>query len=258
MRALVQRVSLAREHPGATWSVQYTFLHVNYLLARGGQQTGPHSLDELERLVREGSAAGTDLVWKPGMATWAQLSTILTSPAAEAAKAAQPAAPHPGLIPPSLHWGAVLAFGCLTLGMFCWFWSIVQANFVRKLDPANRFLVTFEIMSGLMIPHMLAFIVAAFSVTSADYVGGKLRSDSALVILIILAFFLYPLYLTIYWIGIFKMRRSIENYYSTAEPIGLHLSNEMTFYGGIFYFQNHFTRIANWKRTGVLEPAEGP
>jgi len=48
------------------------------------------------------------------------------------------------------------------------------------------------------------------------------------------------------------MRRSLLNYYNTVEPIGLQLSPVMTFFFALFYFQYHFTRIANWKRTGVL------
>jgi len=52
--------------------------------------------------------------------------------------------------------------------------------------------------------------------------------------------------------GVFGMRRSLLNYYNTVEPIGLRLSGVMTFFFSVFYFQYHFTRIANWKQTGVL------
>jgi hypothetical protein len=53
-------------------------------------------------------------------------------------------------------------------------------------------------------------------------------------------------------IGMFNMRRSIENYYNTVEPIGLKLSGVMTFFFNIVYFQYHFSRIAAWKTTGRL------
>ena len=55
-------------------------------------------------------------------------------------------------------------------------------------------------------------------------------------------------------ITIFSMRSSIQTYYNTTEPIGLRLSGVMTFFFSIYYFQYHFTRIADWKRTGVLRP----
>ena len=38
------------------------------------------------------------------------------------------------------------------------------------------------------------------------------------------------------------------------EPINLRLSGVMTFFFNILYFQYHFTRIAEWKRTGMLSP----
>jgi hypothetical protein len=50
------------------------------------------------------------------------------------------------------------------------------------------------------------------------------------------------------------MRSSIENYYNTVEPINLRLSGVMTFFFAVYYFQHHFSRIANWKRTGYLQP----
>jgi hypothetical protein len=42
------------------------------------------------------------------------------------------------------------------------------------------------------------------------------------------------------------------NYYNSVEPINLQLSGAMTFFFGIFYLQYHMSRIARWKRTGVL------
>jgi len=56
-----------------------------------------------------------------------------------------------------------------------------------------------------------------------------------------------------YEIGFFKMRRSLLAYYNTVEPIGLQLSAPMTFFFNVFYFQHHFSRIARWRHTGVLE-----
>ena len=57
-------------------------------------------------------------------------------------------------------------------------------------------------------------------------------------------------------VAIFKMRSSIVQYYNTVEPIGLKLSGVMTFFFSIYYFQHHFTRIAEWKRTGRLTPQQ--
>jgi hypothetical protein len=50
------------------------------------------------------------------------------------------------------------------------------------------------------------------------------------------------------------MRSSLVQYYNTVEPISLKLSGVMTFFFNIYYFQHHFSRIAEWKRTGRLTP----
>jgi hypothetical protein len=224
--------------------------------ARAGQQKGPYSLEDLQRLVDEGSAAGADLVWTAGMPEWVLLSTVL--PSANAPDAAKPP-PIPkesnaALMPPSLHWAAVLAITVVTLGEFFWVWSIVQARYVKKLDRANGLLVPFEIASGLMMAHTIAVIVSSFSFGVNHPAGTHVPKDSPLVALIACGFFLYAAYLILYWMALFKMRRSIETYYTTVEPIDLRLDEILTFCCGIFYFQHHFTRIAQWKETGVLEP----
>ena len=56
------------------------------------------------------------------------------------------------------------------------------------------------------------------------------------------------------YVGIFKMRAALEEHYNTVEPINLRLSGVMTFFFPTFYFQHHFTRIAQWKKTGILQP----
>jgi hypothetical protein len=48
------------------------------------------------------------------------------------------------------------------------------------------------------------------------------------------------------------MRRSMEDYYNSAEPVGLQLSGVMTFFFNVIYFQYHLNRIRQFKTTGVL------
>jgi hypothetical protein len=55
-------------------------------------------------------------------------------------------------------------------------------------------------------------------------------------------------------IAVFKARSLLVEYYNTVEPINLRLSGAMTFFFNIYYFQYHFTRIAEWKRTGMIAP----
>jgi hypothetical protein len=48
------------------------------------------------------------------------------------------------------------------------------------------------------------------------------------------------------------VKSSLEAHFNSAEPINLRLSGVMTFFFNVIYFQYHFTRINNWRRTGVL------
>jgi hypothetical protein len=58
----------------------------------------------------------------------------------------------------------------------------------------------------------------------------------------------------LYFVGVFRMRSDLEEYYNSLEPINLQLSGVMSFFFALYYFQHHFSRIAQWKRSGVLQP----
>ncbi|HKR94759.1 MAG TPA: hypothetical protein VJW55_05335, partial [Candidatus Angelobacter sp.] len=57
----------------------------------------------------------------------------------------------------------------------------------------------------------------------------------------------------VYFVGVYSMRSDLEEYYNSAEPINLRLSGVMTFFFAVYYF-HHFSRIAQWKKNGVLQP----
>ena len=152
------------------------------------------------------------------------------------------------MVPPSLHWFAVLALGVITMGLFPLIWSLVQSSWVRKIDPksmARGFFIVYVVMSLLASGILLIGIAAAYSAGSSDAsdVIGGFSAVSFLVSLVGIVFF---------YIGAFTMRRSLLTYYNSVENIGLRLSGGMTFFFNILYIQYHLTRIANYKRTGVL------
>ncbi len=251
---------------------------MNYWVARGGQQFGPYALPDVRRMVTEGRIALTDLGWKEGMASWAPLAQVLPAEAPPApaqaplppppapayaqpayaqpayaqpaygvapAVAAAPFATPGGFVPPSLHWAVVFILAMVTFGIFGIVWIFVQANFVKRIDPRNPsrmlFIVAF-LLELFYIGLMVVVVAAAASgMRSALYVG----TAGPVIILVAAVCAL---------VGIFKMRSSLVNYYNTVEPIQLRLSGVMTFFFNIYYFQYHFTRIAEWKKTGRLTP----
>ena len=61
---------------------------VTYNVAVNGQSTGPYDLTTLSQMAQAGKVNGATLVWKPGMANWAAISTI--SELADVLKAVPP------------------------------------------------------------------------------------------------------------------------------------------------------------------------
>jgi hypothetical protein len=161
---------------------------------------------------------------------------------AQAMPYAQPGAAVAG-VPPGLHWAVVLILGMFTFGIFYIIWAFKQVNFVARVDPQNpaRKLYVLAVILILVYAVLVGGAIAAQS-TAALAIAGSAG------LLVELAAGVCNL------IAVFKMRTSLLNYYNTVEPIGLKLSPIMTFFFNILYFQHHFHRIAQWKRTGVLQP----
>jgi hypothetical protein len=240
-----------------------------YWLARAGQQYGPFSLDEIKQRAEQGQAEPSDLIWTEGMAGWEPLSKIVPARRAPAPPPVPPpvappaasyplaapatnlaagypvaaAAPDTNLIPPSLHWGLVLLFSCLTCGIFGWVWAIKEASFAKKLNPRTN-APMFMLLGIAAIAVMIVFQILFFVV-----------DDPNVKILLGMIVFLGEIaFYVLFLLSTFQIRSAMVNYYTTVEPIGLRMSGAMTFFFNILYIQHHYTRIATWKRTGVLTP----
>jgi hypothetical protein len=213
---------------------------MNYFIKRDLQEYGPYTLSELQRYVASGNVLLTDLCHSEGVTEWVPVSQVIGNipvPAAApaptpAALAAAAAAQYPA--PPSLHWGVVLLLGVLTCGLFGWVWAVVQANWMRKVQPASKALVLWSIA-------VLLFLITVIINTMPDNAAKGLAIVTRLGGAIL-------------WIAAsFSMKNSMEEHYNTAEPIGLDLNGVMTFFFNVYYFQYHFTQINETrKRQGVF------
>jgi len=252
---------------------------MKYYIQRQLNEYGPYTLADLQRYVAQGSILLTDLTRSEGMKDWVPVSQVIGN-----IPAPQPAAvPMPGSavasagnvyasagtvyggpgsvpvgvpvyagggpvvsgpVPPDFHWALVLlvSFFC---GFFQLVWLFVEAGFVKKIDREGK---SMAFLIGGVVVQVLAFVV----LFSSARVSGD-RPDPPFSFFV--PFLLVALAgAVLHIIGIFQMRTSIENYYNTVEPINLRLSGVMTFFFAVYYFQHHFSRIANWKRTGYLPP----
>jgi hypothetical protein len=252
---------------------------MRYYIKRDLNEYGPYTLADLQRYVAQGNIVLTDLARSEGMTDWAPVSQILGSIPVAAPPATPPAAgavysgPSPaagtvysgppvaspaygvapgygatpaataGPTPPDFHWALVLLIGIVTCGLFSYVWLFVEAAFVKKIVPQSKGLMYLIIGIGGMF--VLQFVNVGLTVASR----GEANPAMALFVLLLILGCIVVMY-----VGFFTMRSDLETYYNSRENIGLRLSGVMTFFFALYYFQHHFSRIAKWKKTGVLEP----
>ncbi|HLW54938.1 MAG TPA: GYF domain-containing protein [Candidatus Angelobacter sp.] len=260
---------------------------MKYYIKRDLNEYGPYTLAELQRYVAQGNISLNDLTRSDGMTEWVPVSQVIgnvpaapspqpavpATPATYAATPAQPAAMQPairqpgmappqgayvaqavpGPVPPDFHWALVLVIGFFC-GIFQIVWMFIEATFVKKIRPQSNFMTFF--VSGLVILMVcgvaLYVSMIAFAVSQGKSGGG---GDPGVVGAVALLFGMgYLVGVVLAYVGVFKMRSALVEYYNTVEPINLRLSGVMTFFFWLWYFQYHFSRIAQWKKTGILQP----
>jgi hypothetical protein len=241
---------------------------MKYYIQRQLSEYGPYTLADLQRYVAQGSILLTDLTRSEGMTGWVPVSQVIgnipapqpagvmQAPASGAANAfgtagtvyggpgsvpggapayGGNAAMYSGPVPLDLHWGLVLLIGVFTCGLFLSAWLIVEALWIRKIKPDS--VAFLFVIFGVAFPYIGRFMTG-FSQVDPNPFG----------LLVLL------LGVILYFVGVFKMRSDLEEYYNSIEPINLQLSGGMTFFFAVYYFQHHFSRIAQWKKSGVLQP----
>lgn len=207
---------------------------VNYFVKRDIQEYGPYSLAEMQRCVASGTFLPRDLCRREGSANWLLVEQLIGDAPPLGAVGAIPRSPYP--LPPSLHWGIVVLLSVLTCGLFGSIWLIVQAIWVKKVQPSSTSVVT---LCGSYALLLAAGVLGEFPEESLKTIG--LIANLGGLVLSIFA--------------IFSMRSSIEDHFNDAERVGLQLSGMMTFFFNVYYFQYHFTRIAESKRSQPLLPS---
>ncbi|MGD0796218.1 MAG: DUF4339 domain-containing protein [Acidobacteriaceae bacterium] len=209
-----------------------------YHVTRDGQNYGPYTIEDLRRYVASGNVLPSDMAKSDEMAEWAPVAQLL-GVAAPAGYGVTPPAYAPGMVPypdpPNLHWGLVLLIGFFTCGLFIAVWDIVQAAWMRKVNPRSNalFLYIAEFALSILGSGGRVALMAA-SGFRHQYMGAGLA--------------IFVVTFTLLELARFDIRRSMEEHFNGPEPIGLSLSGVMTFFFGSLYFQYHFTRINELKR----------
>jgi hypothetical protein len=209
---------------------------MTYRIARNGQVFGPYTLTELQQYIATGNVLPADLVQGEAMQEWL--------PVAQMFPAAQPAAPpQPGGLPrfyrdpPDLPWVAALLLGIFTMGLFFQAWDIVEAAWMRRVNPASIALYLY-IAEGLVYLLKLPVTVASVSYNLGFGPAVEGSHSTLLTLTGIVLFFATRL----------TLRKELLQHFNSAEPVGLRLSWFFTMLFGGLYFQYHFNRINGLKR----------
>lgn len=244
---------------------------MKYYIQRELNEYGPYTLADLQRYVAQGSIQLADLTRSEGMTDWVPVSQVIGNipiPVAVSAGAAAGAyaggtggtvyggsgtvydgsaagfgiqsMPMQGnpIIPPDFHWALVLLIGIFTCGLFNYAWLIVEAAFVRKVKTESKgLLFTILATAVLFVGGFANGIITAINHEPTPF--GPLITIAGVVL---------------YLVGVFQMKSDLEDYYNSTENINLQLSGVMVFFFNVYYFQYHFSRIAQWKKTGMLAP----
>ena len=243
---------------------------MKYYIQRELNEYGPYTLADLQRYVAQGSISLSDMTRSEGMTEWTPVSQVIgnipiPAPIQPGYASGTPAygggtvyaggAVYDGssvgygaqavavqgipLIPPDFHWALVLLIGVFTCGLFNYAWLIVEAAFVRKLKSDSKGLLFMILaVSTLFVGGFVNGVLTAINHGESNPFGGLVTIAG----------------IVLYLVGVFQMKSDLEDYYNSTEPINLRLSGVMVFFFNVYYFQHHFSRIAQWKKTGVLTP----
>jgi hypothetical protein len=239
---------------------------MKYYIQRQLNEYGPYTLADLQRYVAQGSIQLADLTRSEGMTDWVPVSQVIGNipiPLAAGTAAGAysggtvyaggtvydgstagfgvQAVPMQGspIVPTDFHWGLVLLIGVFTCGLFNYAWLIVEAAFVRKLKSESKGLLFIILATAVLIGGgFINGVIAAMNHGEQSPFGALITIAGAV----------------LYLVGVFQMKSDLEDYYNSTEPINLRLSGVMVFFFNVYYFQHHFSRIAQWKKTGILTP----
>jgi hypothetical protein len=217
------------------------------------KKRGPYTEATLRRWVNDGVLDAATLARGDGMTRGLPLSTLLEQlRAAPSASASTPAssafaynAPTAEGIgaeaaatrrnkrdllpqPPSLHWGLVLLFSVLSLGIFLLVWTFKQSGWVRKIDDQSR------------ATAMLVASCVGYSVGSMIEDGGEATVFGMILMLASLLLF----YAAYFSLGS-SIRRKLPEYGLVPQvgTVTLMLFN-------VFYLQAQMSWIVRWKASG--------
>ncbi len=137
--------------------------------------------------------------------------------------------------PPNLNWGLYLLFTILTCGLFSKVFTVIQAAWLKKVQPNSNGLIFYIALYVLLIINYFrgVGIWAGMIAHPGVFPHGRGFGGGALSLI----------YLILLIVTRFVMSASLEEHFNGPEPIGLRLNPVLVFFFGGIYFQYQFNRI---------------
>ncbi len=183
------------------------------------------------------TGAGSTSFASPGYAGQDSTYSQAGNPAAYPGAAALAVSPYPDA--PNLHWGLYLLLTIITCSLFSKVFVIVQALWLKKVQPNSNGIFFYAALYVLLIIRISMGFGQTVSLMSHHVTArglGPMGSALAL------------LYLVLLFVTRFVMSASLEEHFNGPEPVGLRLNPVMTFFFGGIYFQYHLNRINEIKQ----------
>lgn len=231
-----------------------------YRISRNGQIFGPYTEAQVRQYLVSGNIAVTDYAQLEGTVEWVpvlQFFPLTATPGQDPGQESgqvpgqvprqvpgQPAGPMPATGPSRLHpdppdfpWWAVLLLAMITGGVFIVVWDIVQAAWVRRVQPASQALALYV---GVAVVFLLRLPASWEAIDFNLFDGPPVGPHHGFILFLV-------------WLGLFiasrtAIRRDLLQHFNGPEPIGLRLNAFLVYLFGGLYIQYHFNRINEIKR----------
>ena len=217
---------------------------MTYRIARNGQTVqifGPYTEAQVREYLASGNIAVTDLVQIEGTVEWVPILQLFPLAATPVAPPSMGAAAGMRLPlypdPPDFPWWGALLLGLITGGLFFVVWDIVQAAWLRRVQPASRAIGLYIAIGVLFLKRL----PSSWDTINYNLFGGPPVGPHH-------GFILFLVWVGLYLASRHVIRQELLEHFTNVEPIGLRLSSFLVYLFGGLYIQYHFNRINEIKR----------
>ncbi len=216
---------------------------MTYRIARNGQTLqifGPYTEAEVRQYLASGNILVSDLAQIEDSVDWVpvlELFPLAATPPVQplTAQRTVPLALYPD--PPDLPWWITLLLGVITGGLFFVVWDIVQAAWMRRVQPASNALALYIAIAILYLLRL----PASWDTINYNLFGGPPVGPHH-------GFIMFLVWVGLYIASRTVIRQDLLAHFNGPEPIGLRLNAFLVYLLGGLYLQYHFNRINETKR----------